>query len=197
MGTSTASSPTLHVWALYLRASDEARRRGDRRVGTDHLILALLTEPSMDAIMGTTLQRARHALASLDHDALSALDLDLELDPDLHLDLGPNAGAYVEQRLDADTATDTGAESPSPRTLATKPSFRDVARRERLRLTPAAKTVLEDASRPHRRRLYVTARQVLLAILELRAPDPAAVLLDELGVDASQVRQRLADEAAS
>jgi len=31
----------LHVWAIYLQASEEARRRGDRRTGTDHILLAL------------------------------------------------------------------------------------------------------------------------------------------------------------
>ncbi len=187
MGTDIASPQNLHVWALYLRASDEALRRGDRRVGTDHLILALLAEPSMDAIFNTTLQRAREALASLDHDALATLDLDLDLD------LSPDAGAHVGPRLDADARGDADAAHPSTRTLAMKPRFREVARRDRLRLTPAAKAVLEDASRPNRRRLYVTARQVLLALLELRAPDPAAVLLDALGVDASALRRRLAE----
>ena len=183
MGTDIASPQNLHVWALYLRASDEALRRGDRRVGTDHLILALLAEPSMDAILNTTLQRAREALASLDHDALATLDLDLS----------PDAGAHVGPRLDADAGGDADAAHPSTRTLAMKPRFREVARRDRLRLTPAAKAVLEDASRPNRRRAYVTARQVLLALLELRAPDPAAVLLDALGVDSSALRRRLAE----
>ncbi len=190
MGTYIASPRALHVWSLYLRASDEARRRGDRRVGTDHLILALLAEPSIDVVMGTTLRQARHALSSLDHDALTALDLDLDLAVDLDLDLGARTGPSI----DADAEGDAGAESSSTRSVTKKPKFRDVARPDRLRLTPAAKTVLADASRPNRHKLYVTARQVLLAIFELRAPDPGAVLLDALGVDASAVRQRLADE---
>jgi hypothetical protein len=197
MGADIASPHTLHVWALYLRASEEARRRGDRRVGTDHLILALLEEPSIDAILGTTLQRARHALASLDHDALATLDLDVDPHTDVDLNPDPATGPREGERLDAGTEGATGAQSSSTRTLATKPKFRDIARRDRRRLTPAAKAVLEDASRPNRRRLSVTAQQVLLAILELRAPDPAAVLLDALGVDASEVRQQLVDAGES
>ena len=189
MGTDIASPQTLHVWALYLRASEEARRRGDRRVGTDHLVLALLQEPSIELIIGTTLERARHVLASLDRDALAVLDLDVDLD------LDPDSGPREDQSVDADTEGDTSAESSSTRTLTMKPRFRDVARRDRLRLTPAAKALLEDASRPNRHRLYVTARQVLLAVFELRAPDPAAVLLDALGVDASGIRHRLADQS--
>ncbi len=35
-------------------------------------------------------------------------------------------------------------------------------------MTPAAKKVLEDASKPNRRRLYVTAPQVLAQILTLQ-----------------------------
>ena len=50
------------AWALYLRASEEARRRGDRRTGTDHLWLALLEDPSIEVVLGVSLQQARHAL---------------------------------------------------------------------------------------------------------------------------------------
>jgi hypothetical protein len=45
--------------------------------------------------------------------------------------------------------------------------------------------VLEQASKPNRRRLRVTAEQVLAQILTLQPPDPAAVLLDALGVNTS------------
>ncbi|MHB1833596.1 MAG: Clp protease N-terminal domain-containing protein, partial [Solirubrobacteraceae bacterium] len=36
-----ASNP----WSTYIDAREEARRRGDRKVGTEHLILGLLSEP--------------------------------------------------------------------------------------------------------------------------------------------------------
>ena len=47
MTTESAAPEVLHVWAIYLRASEEARRRGDRRTGTDHVLLALLEDPSI------------------------------------------------------------------------------------------------------------------------------------------------------
>ena len=50
-------------------------------------------------------------------------------------------------------------------------------------MTPAAKKVLEEASKPNRRRLKVTSQQVLAQILTLQPPDPAAVLLGALGVN--------------
>ena len=64
-------------------------------------------------------------------------------------------------------------------------------KKDRLRLTPAAKKVLEDASKLNRRRAYVTAQQVLAQILTLQPPDPAAVLLGALGVNTSEVRRQL------
>jgi hypothetical protein len=51
--------------------------------------------------------------------------------------------------------------------------------------------VLEQASKPNRRRLYVTAQQVLAQILTLQPPDPAAALLGALGVNTVDVRRRL------
>jgi ATP-dependent Clp protease ATP-binding subunit ClpA len=163
MTTESAAPEALHVWALYWRASEEARRRGDRRTGTDHLLLALLEDPSAEAVLGVSLQQARQALESLDHEALWALGL------------GP------------------GADAPAlpMRAVPKKPKFRDVAKKDRFRMTPAAKKVLEEASKPNRRRLYVTAQQVLAQILTLQPPDPAAVLLDALGVNKPEVRRRL------
>jgi hypothetical protein len=58
-------------------------------------------------------------------------------------------------------------------------------------LTPAAKKVLEQASKPNRRRLKVTAQQVLAQILTLQLPDPAATLLGALGMNTSEVLRRL------
>jgi hypothetical protein len=73
-----------------------------------------------------------------------------------------------------------------------KPRIRDVAQKDRLRMTPAAKRVLEEAYKPKgHRRLQVTATEVLAQILALQPPDPAAVLLGALGVNTSEVRRRL------
>ena len=159
----TAKPETLHAWAISLRASEEARRRGDRRTGTDHVLLALLEDPTLEVVLGVNLQQARQVLESIDHEALSSL--------------GMSPGADV-------------SELPM-RVVPKKPRIRDVAQRDRLRMTPAAKKVLEEASKPNRRRIRVTARQVLSQILTLQPPDPAAVLLGALRVKASDVRSRL------
>jgi Clp amino terminal domain, pathogenicity island component len=163
MTTESVAPETLHAWAIYLRASEEARGRGDRRVGTDHVLLALLEDPSIEAVLGVSLQQARQALESLDHEALAALGLG------------------------------SGADAPPlpMRAVAKKPRIRDIAQKDRLRMAPAAKKVLEEASKPNRRKLQVRAQQVLAQILILQPPDPAAVLLGALGVNTSEVRRRL------
>jgi len=109
------------------------------------------------------LEQGRQALESLDHEALGALGLG------------------------------SGADAPPlpMRAVPKKPRFRDVAQKDRLRMTPAAKKVLEAASKPNRRKLQMTAQQVLAQILALQPPDPAAMLLGALGVNASEVRSRL------
>jgi ATP-dependent Clp protease ATP-binding subunit ClpA len=163
MTTESAAPEVLHPWAIYLRASEEARRRGDRRTGTDHILLALLEDPSIDVVLGVSLQQAREALESLDHQALDALGLG------------------------------SGADAPPlpMRAVPKKPTIRDIMQKDRLRMSPAAKKVLQDAVKPNRRKTQVTARQVLAQILTLQPPDPAAVLLGALGVNSSDVRRRL------
>ena len=163
MTTESAAPEALHVWAVYLQGSEEARRRGDRRTGTDHLLLALLEDPSIEVVLGVSLQQARQALESLDREALGALGLGSGIDaPELPM-----------------------------RTVPKKPRLRDVMQKDRLRMTPAAKKVLEEAVKPNRRKLQVTAQQVLAQILTLQPPDPAAVLLGALGVNTPEVRRRL------
>ncbi len=163
MTTESVAPGTLHGWAIYLRASEEARRRGDRRTGTDHLLLALFEDPWIEVVLGVSLQQARQALESLDHEALGALGL----------------------------RSGTDAPELPMRAVPKKPRLRDVAEKDRLRMTPAARKVLQEASKPNRRKLYVTAQQVLAQILALQPPDPAAVLLGALGVNTSEVRRRL------
>jgi DNA-binding transcriptional MerR regulator len=163
MTTESVVPEALHVWAICLRASEEARRRGDRRYGTDHILLALLEDHSIEVVLGVNLQQARQALESLDHEALGALGM----------------------------GSSTDAPSLPMRAVPKKPRIRDVAQKDRLRITPAAKKVLEEASKPNRRKLQITAQQVLAQILTLQPPDPAAVLLGALGVNMSEVRRRL------
>ena len=122
MTTESAAPEVLHAWAIYLRASEEARRRGDRRTGTDHLLLALLEDPSIEAVLGVSLQQARQAHESLDHEALGALGL----------------------------GSGTDAPALPMRAVPKKPRIRDVAKKDRFRMTPAAKKVLEEAFKPNR-----------------------------------------------
>ena len=86
----------------------------------------------------------------------------------------------------------SGTDAPAlpMRAVPKKPRLRDVAKKDRLRMTPVAKKVLEEAVKPNRRKLQVTAQQVLAQILILQPPDPAAVLLGALGVNTPEVRRR-------
>jgi hypothetical protein len=164
MTTAIVPPETLHAWAICLRASEEARRRGDRRAGTDHILLALFEDPSVEGLLGVSLQQARQAQDALDREALGALGL------------GPGADA-PELPMHA---------------VPKKPTLKYLMlQKDRLRITPAAKKVLEEASKPNRRRLYVTAQQVLAQILTLQPPDPAAALLRALDVNSSEVRRQL------
>ena len=163
MTTESVAPEVLHAWAIYLQASEEARRRGDRRTGTDHILLALFEDPSIEVALGVSLQQARQALEALDHEALGALGLGSADAPALPM-----------------------------RAVPKKPRIRDVAKRDRFRLTPAAKKVLEEAYKPKgHRKLQVTGPEVLAQILALQPPDPAAVLLGALGVNTVEVRRRL------
>ena len=164
MTTESAAPETLHAWAICLQAGEEARRRGDRRYGTDHILLALFVDPSIEAVLGVSLQQARQALESLDQEALGALGM----------------------------VSGTDAPPLPMRAVPKKPRLRDVAQKDRLRLTPAAKKVLQEAVRPNRRKTQVTAQQVLAQILTLQPPDPAAVLLGALGVNTSDALHEFA-----
>jgi Clp amino terminal domain, pathogenicity island component len=162
MTTESAAPEVLHAWAIYLRASEEARRRGDRRAGTDHVLLVLLENPSIEVVLGVSLQQARQALDSLDQEALGALGL----------------------------GSGTDAPPLPMRAVPKKPKLRDIMKKDHLRMTPAAKKVLEEAVKPNRRKTQVTAQQVLAQILTLQPPDPAAALLGALSVNTSEVRRR-------
>ncbi len=162
MTIESAVPEVLHPWTIFMRASEEARRRGDRRTGTDHVLLGLLEDPSIEVVLGVSLQQARQALESLDQEALGALGL----------------------------GSGTDAPPLPMRAVPKKPTIRAVLK-DRLRMTPAAKKVLEDAVKPLRRKTQVTAQQVLAQILTLQPPDPAAVLLGALGVNTLEVRRRL------
>jgi hypothetical protein len=133
-----------HPWSTYIDAREEARRRGDRKVGTEHLILGLLRQPVLAQALGSDLQTARDALDAMDHDALAAVGI--------------------------------GAAFNAPPIPIDEP----IKRPSR----PTLKAVLRSAH-------HDGPQQVLLTVLELKPPDPAAELIAALGVDRAAARQRL------
>jgi ATP-dependent Clp protease ATP-binding subunit ClpA len=138
-------------------AAEEARRRGDRCIGTDHLLLGLLHDRHSAAAraLGVDLGSARAASATLDGAALAAIGVDV------------------------------GDLTPMP------PSF---GGRRRPPLSSGARAVLKagiDEARSAKARSIGT-RELLLALLARRRPDPAAELFAALGVDPDEARDRLA-----
>ena len=162
-----------HPWATYIYAREEARRRGDRRVGTEHLVLGLMHEPDIAQALGCDLGAAREALDAMDRDALVAIGIDRALQ-----------APPVPTREPA-----LGGRRPSLKAVLT----------DRLPMTPVAKRALEAAGKGHRRRPAEgwSLQAVLAALLCLAAPDPGAELLDALGVDRSVVSERLGQPSAA
>lgn len=147
-------SPSFGMGQVYVDANSEAVRRGDRKVGTDHVLLALLSNPSLVTALGVGPNAARSALEKLDLDALASVGID--------------------------------AASPGP-VFPGKPS-------DRLPLTPAAKRIFTGLRREAGRE-RIGIQHVLLALIRRTPPDPAATLLDALGIDRAAVRARLGHEA--
>jgi hypothetical protein len=157
-----------HPWSTYVAAREEARRRGDRKVGTEHLLVALLGDPELASAVGVDAEHARSALDAMDTQALMAIGMD------------------EPPQVPPGPAVDAGA-------LPARPTIRTVLRK-RLRLTPCAANVLRGSSRGMRRgHAHPGPEHVLTAILELRAPDPAAELLATLGVEPAAARERLGE----
>jgi Clp amino terminal domain, pathogenicity island component len=172
-----------HPWTTYLDARHEARRRGDHKVGTEHLVLALLMEPALAGALGTDLASARAQLETLDRDALGAVGVVLS-------GPGPFAPGPDTPGQAAGTLPDADQFAGRER----RPKLKDVLE-GRLPLTPAAKTLLRDSTKEMRRvgGRHVGPQHVLAALLELDPPDPAAELFAGLGVDRAAVRARLSD----
>jgi hypothetical protein len=159
-----------HPWTTYVYGREEARRRGDRRVGTEHLVLGLLREPDVAEVLGRDLGAAREALDAMDRDALVAIGIDRALD-----------APPVPTREPA-----LGGRRPSLKTVLM----------DHLPMTPVAKRALEQSGKDRRPRRSVdrwSRDRVLIALLSLVPPDPAAALLDALEVDRDEVRTRLSE----
>lgn len=69
--------PSKALDAALRRAGEEAALRGDRRVGTDHLLLGLLHDDDVASQVGADVGRGRAAARELDRAALAAIGLDL------------------------------------------------------------------------------------------------------------------------
>ena len=161
-----------HPWTTYVYAREEARRRGDRRVGTEHLVLGVLREPDLAQALGCDLGAAREALDAMDRDALVAVGIDRALD-----------APPVPTREPA-----LGGRRPSLKAVLT----------DHLPMTPVAKKVLEESGKGRHRRPADgwSVHAVLAALLRLAAPDPGAALLDALDVDRAAVGARLSEGIA-
>ncbi|GHB51656.1 hypothetical protein GCM10010347_21830 [Streptomyces cirratus] len=138
-------------------ALEEARLRGDRRIGTEHLLLGLLHEPGSPAVrcLGVGLDDARAALEGLDRSALAAIGIDVQ-----GIERPPVPASRKR------TPFTSGARSVLPRALV------EVRKTGGRRLGP---------------------EHLLLALLACERPDPAAELMEHLGVDRPAVRERLSD----
>jgi ATP-dependent Clp protease ATP-binding subunit ClpA len=66
---------------IVVQGVEEARDRGDRRVGTDHLLVALLADPDTAELLGTEPDAARAAGRELDREALAAVGIATETLP--------------------------------------------------------------------------------------------------------------------
>jgi ATP-dependent Clp protease ATP-binding subunit ClpA len=143
----------------------EAERRGDRRIGSDHLLIGLLQDDETARLVGVTATAAREAVDQLDRAALTAIGLDVG-DSETSGRAGPGAATPTDRRTPGKrvTAISTGAKGVIERSLANAATGKARA---------------------------VTSEHMLLALLERRPPDPAAALLAALPVDVPALRARL------
>jgi hypothetical protein len=165
MTASSQPAGDYHPWTTYIHAREEARRRGDRKVGTEHLLLGLLAEETLADTLEFDLRTAREALEQMDREALGAIGFGADFDVPA-LPVRPSAE------------------------LPKRPTLREMLS-HRLPLTPAAKGALGSSGRDMRRGRHIQARQVLASLLALESPDPGAQLLTRLGVNREMVRERL------
>ena len=158
----TTDTTEYQTWTTYIWAREEARRCGDRRVGTDHLLLGLLHDPAVIAILGVSLEQGRQAVDVLDRRALASVGL----------------GAPFE------------APPLAMRPVPARPTLRCVLK-DRLPMTPAAKKAMEEGARSSRDRRRLNPVDVLLCLLNLEHPDPVADLIAALELDVDAVKARI------
>jgi ATP-dependent Clp protease ATP-binding subunit ClpA len=157
----------------FVAAATEATRRGDRRIGTDHLLIGLAVDPTSLAAqaIGVDVTALRAALDALDRDALATLGITV--------------------------ADDTTVAPPDRLTV---PSASTVGRIPgRVPLTSAVKEVLGDAlgEAVKARSKQLSGEFMLLALLRRGAADPAIALLRSLGCAPEDIRSRVTDLRAA
>ncbi|HSK92227.1 MAG TPA: Clp protease N-terminal domain-containing protein [Euzebyales bacterium] len=156
-------------------AVTESERRGERHVGTDHLLLGVITAggPVTSAALaaaGMDLQAARRVWDEADLTALAAIGVDVH-------------------RL------------PGPSGTAQRPRLRWLGRSAHRPFTGGAKRALEGALREAlaREDRHIGSEHLLLALADRPAPDPARHLLTALDVEPADLRtdleRRLRDAA--
>lgn len=156
---------TRDARAVVTAALAEAGHRGERHIGTEHLLLGVLASPdrlagAALAAAGLDLAAARRALDATDDEALAAVGVDTAV-------LAPPRTA---------DAADPGGRRPR-------------WRRSHRPFTGGAKQVLEGALRQavglgHR---WIGTEHLLLALTARAEPDPAVRLLARLDVDPAAV----------
>jgi Clp amino terminal domain, pathogenicity island component len=158
----TEAVTKYNPWFAYVVAREEARRTGSRRVGTEHLFLALLRESDIAELVAVTIEQARDVLDSLDRSALDVLGIHPTRNA------GPIPMRAIPPRLTV-----------------------NVVLRDRLPMTPAAKAVLERAWEPRRRGKQFRTVDVLRELIELKPPDPVGELLTALAIDRRVICSRI------
>lgn len=157
---------TQDARAVVINAVGEAERRGDRHVGSEHLLLAViasanpLVTPALDTF-GIDPQRARAALDASDLAALAAVGVDVAALPAPAPDDG---GRRSFGRL-------RGPGSHKPFTGGAKQTL-EATLREALRLGDR----------------HIGIEHMLLALAARTAPDPAHHLLTAMSVDPAALR---------
>jgi hypothetical protein len=150
-----------HPWATYIAACKEARRAGEGLVGTDLLLLGLLTRDDIAKLVGHTYTQARDALHELYQGALRSVGIEADV-----------------------TYNDDIPPAPTGHRLRDVWSYR-------VHLTPAAKRVLEEAGKPIKRGKDIDPKEVLSKLLDNAPNDPAVSLLSFLGVDVKALKEKL------
>jgi ATP-dependent Clp protease ATP-binding subunit ClpA len=114
-------------FAVVVKAAfEEARQRGDRRLGTEHLLLGLLHHSDSARALGVDVAVARAALDELDRAALRMLGLEvghIPKTPRKHpavpgTALTSSARAAINQAIKATTAKTRSAQAPRQLVLA-------------------------------------------------------------------------------